>query len=103
MIGVHQRTAPIAIRERLAFSAARTREALDALREYVAEGFIISTCNRVEVYGLIAGDEPGEQVLQRFLAEWHHVAPQELTPHLYSYSGAGAVRHAFRLAAGLDS
>jgi glutamyl-tRNA reductase len=102
-IGVHQRTAPVVVRERLAFSAASLDQALQRLRTYVDEGMIISTCNRVEVYGLVSGAEPGDQVLRRFLAEWHHVAPEELAPHLYTFVGADAVRHLFRLAAGLDS
>jgi glutamyl-tRNA reductase len=88
------------MRERLAFGADRVREALQALREYVEEGFIVSTCNRVEVGGLAAG---GEATLIGFLAEWHHVAPEELAPHLYTFTGPEAVQHLFRLASGLDS
>jgi glutamyl-tRNA reductase len=100
--GVHQRTAPVAVRERLAFSIASTPDALNALRAYASEGFILSTCNRVEVYGLV-GHDTGDRVLRQFLAEWHHLAPEELMPHAYTFTGADAVRHAFRLAAGLDS
>jgi glutamyl-tRNA reductase len=88
------------MRERLAFSADRSREALAALRGYAEEGFIISTCNRVEVGGV--GDS-GAEPLARFLAEWHRVAPGELAPYLYTFTGAEAARHLFRLAAGLDS
>ena len=101
--GVHQRTAPIAVRERLAFSVASTPDALNALRAYASEGFILSTCNRVEVYGLVGPDTAGDRVLRQFLAEWHHLAPEELMPHAYTFTGADAVRHVFRLAAGLDS
>lgn len=103
IIGVHQRTAPVAIRERLAFSPGRMHEALLALRKYVEEGFIVSTCNRVEVYGLVEGDEPDDQALRRFLAEWHAIAPESLTQYLYTFAGSDAVRHLFRLAAGLES
>src|SRR5215212_1083744 len=103
IIGTHQRTCPVVMRERLAFGAETMREALLALRQYVDEGFIISTCNRVEVGGLVADGPEGVQVLTRFLADWHHVPLEHLAPHLYMFSSNGAVQHLFRLAAGLDS
>jgi len=91
------------VRERLAFGAEMIREALLALRQYTDEGFIISTCNRVEVGGLVADGPDGEQALLRFLADWHKVPLDHLAPHLYTFSGADAVQHLFRLASGLDS
>jgi len=91
------------MRERLAFGAETMREALLALRQYVDEGFIISTCNRVEVGGLVADGPEGVQALTRFLADWHHVPLEHLAPHLYVFSSNAAVQHLFRLAAGLDS
>ncbi|HEY7599957.1 MAG TPA: glutamyl-tRNA reductase, partial [Candidatus Limnocylindrales bacterium] len=102
IIGTHQRICPVAVRERLAFGAATIQPALQALRDYADEGFIVSTCNRVEVGGLVAG-AGCEQELLRFLADRHHVAIEELAPHLYIYTGPEAVRHLFRLSAGLDS
>ncbi|HEU5101959.1 MAG TPA: glutamyl-tRNA reductase, partial [Roseiflexaceae bacterium] len=103
IIGTHQRNCPVIMRERLAFGAESIREALVALRQYVDEGFIISTCNRVEIGGLVADGPDGEQTLMRFLADWHKVPLDHLAPHLYSFSGADAVQHLFRLASGLDS
>jgi glutamyl-tRNA reductase len=91
------------MRERLAFGAETIREALLALRQYVDEGFNISTCNRVEVGGLVADGLAGQETLTRFLADWHAVPLDHLAPHLYAFSGADAVQHLFRLAAGLDS
>ena len=91
------------MRERLAFGAGTIREALLALRQYTDEGFIISTCNRVEVGGMVADGPDAGQTLMRFLADWHQVPLDHLAPHLYSYSGADAVQHLFRLASGLDS
>jgi glutamyl-tRNA reductase len=99
LIGTHQRICPVATRERLAFSSDQIRAALTALRAYADEGFIISTCNRVEIGGVVADPD----VLVQFLAEWHHVAPQDLAPYLYTFAGDDAARHVFRLAAGLDS
>jgi glutamyl-tRNA reductase len=87
------------MRERLAFSSNQIRAALASLRAYADEGFIFSTCNRVEIGGVAADPE----ALVRFLAEWHHVAPADLMPYLYTLAGDAAVRHVFRLAAGLDS
>jgi glutamyl-tRNA reductase len=91
------------MRERLAFGAETMREALLALRQYIDEGFIVSTCNRVEVGGLVPDGPEGQQALTRFLADWHHVPLEHLAPHLYVFSGGDAVQHLFRLAAGLDS
>ncbi len=102
MTGVHQRTAPVALRERLAFGAAELPAALAHLHSYALEGFIISTCNRVEVYGIT--DSPaGAHELANFLASWHKLDRHMIAPYLYSYTGADVVRHAYRLAAGLDS
>ena len=102
VVGAHQRTAPVAFRERMAFTQASFAGALRALREYTTEGFIISTCNRVEVYGLLpVGD--GGRTLRQFLADQHDLAPAELAPYLYTLVGDDAVRHVFRVAAGLDS
>jgi glutamyl-tRNA reductase len=101
--GIHQRTAPVAVRERLAFGPNALPDALAALRTYAAEGYILSTCNRVEVCALLE-DGPGrEPTLERFLADWHGLARADIAPHLYTYSGDAAVRHVYRLAAGLDS
>ncbi len=103
VIGTHQRMCPVNVRERLAFGTAQLGQALQMVSGYADEGFIISTCNRVEVGGLVASGREGEAALLRFLADWHHLAPEELTPHLYTFTGEEAIRHLFRLAAGLDS
>ena len=63
---------------------------------------ILSTCNRVEVYG--RGREPGSvELVVRFLARSRPVTPDDLEPHLYRLEGEDAVRHVFRVAASLDS
>ncbi len=100
IIGTHQRNCPVAVRERLAFDMASLQPALRSLRAYTEQGVIISTSNRVEVGGIVADDE---QALIDFLSDSHHMTAAELGPHLYIYTGAEAVRHMFRLAAGLDS
>ncbi len=100
--GIHQRTASVALREQLAFNPATIEAALGSLQQYVDEGLIISTCNRVEVYGILLGT-PDATAVQRFIADWHQVDAAEIAPHLYTYTGADAVQHLFRLASGLDS
>ncbi|HUE75857.1 MAG TPA: glutamyl-tRNA reductase [Chloroflexota bacterium] len=103
VVGMHQRTAEIAVRERLAFTENDLPSAIQALRTYVDEGLIISTCNRVEVYGIVGDARSGDDALRRFLANSHQISHDELAPHLYCFRGKEAVRHLFRLAAGLDS
>jgi glutamyl-tRNA reductase len=100
-LGLNHQTAPLAIRERVAFHAERLRSALAelTLREPVREAAILSTCNRTELYCALG--EP--QAALEWLAGYHCVQPQELKPYLYTLPQGEAVRHAFRVASGLDS
>src|SRR5205814_2003457 len=100
-LGLNHQTAPLAIRERVAFHAERLRSALAelTLREPVKEAAILSTCNRTEIYCALG--EP--QAALEWLAGYHRVQPQELKPYLYTLPQGEAVRHAFRVASGLDS
>jgi len=102
--GLNHQTAPVGVREALAFPGSRLAEALGALArtEGVAEGAIISTCNRVEVYA--ASAEALEQgAVAGFLAAFHGVWPETFAPHLFTHEGGEAARHLFRVACGLDS
>src|SRR4029077_975861 len=99
-LGLNPQTAPLALRERVVFHVERLREALGELRRDLArEAAILSTCNRTELY--VAGEEPG--AVARWLARYHHSQPDELRPFLYTLPREQAVRHAFRVASGLDS
>lgn len=102
--GLSHQTAPVQVREALAFPAARLPEALAALcaTEGVDEAVILSTCNRVEVYTGSVEAPPAGRVVQ-FLASFHGVWPETFAPHLYRHEGGEAVRHLFRVASGLDS
>src|SRR6266568_2916847 len=95
-LGLNHHTAPLAIRERVAFHAERLRSALAelTLREPVREAAILSTCNRTELYCALG--EP--QAALEWLAGYHRVQPQELKPYLYTLPQGDAVRHAFRVA-----
>jgi len=110
-VGCSHRTAPVAVRERLAFRDDQLPRALEALTTRLdCEAVILSTCNRVELYVGRVLDHPtraaapldGETVVA-FLAEFHGVAVEEIRPHLYVRQQADAVRHLFRVAASLDS
>src|SRR2546427_11321832 len=100
-LGLNHHTAPLAIRERVAFDAERLRSALSELtaHEPVKEAAILSTCNRTELYCALG--EP--QAALEWLAGYHRVQPRGLKPYLYTLPQAEAVRHAFRVASGLDS
>ncbi|MGI8586512.1 MAG: glutamyl-tRNA reductase [Chloroflexia bacterium] len=103
VVGVNQQTTPIAIREQLAFSPDSVPAALSELGTVAAEGFILSTCNRVEIYALIGHAESGSRSLARFLAENRGCHGALVYPHLYQHVHTAAVRHLFAVAAGLDS
>jgi glutamyl-tRNA reductase len=99
-LGLNHQTAPLDIRERVVFHVERMGEALAEMKRGLAtEAAILSTCNRTELY--FAGDRPGEAA--QWLAQWHRLRPEELSPYLYTRPQDEAVRHAFRVASGLDS
>ena len=99
-LGLNHQTAPLAVRERVVFHVERLREALSEIRRGLArEAAILSTCNRTELY--VAGEEPG--ALAQWLAQYHRLEPDGLSPYLYTLPREQAVRHVFRVASGLDS
>ena len=99
--GVNHQTAPLSVREQVAFQAERLAAALRDLveRRPVKEAAILSTCNRTEVYCNTA--EPAAAV--DWLAQYHRMPADGLEPYLYRLPQQQAVQHAFRVAAGLDS
>jgi glutamyl-tRNA reductase len=100
-LGMSHQTAPLALREKVVFAAERLQGALAELvsTRGVGEAAIVSTCNRTELY--CAGAEPAEALA--WMAGYHSLRPQELRPHVYTLPEGNAVRHAFRVASGLDS
>lgn len=103
-VGCSFRTAPVAVRERLAFDAAGLDRAQRDLADQTGcEAVVLGTCNRVEVYlGRASGIEPDAAAVARFLAGGR-IPPAEVLPHLYEHRGIAAVEHLFRVASGLDS
>jgi glutamyl-tRNA reductase len=106
LVGLNHNTAPVEVRERVSFTAEQARRAADELRSrgILQETLVLSTCNRSEVYGVPpeASHEcaPG---LSSFLSEFHSVRPDVLSVSLYHHYDREAVRHLFRVSAGLDS
>jgi glutamyl-tRNA reductase len=107
LIGVNHKTAPVEIRERLAFNDQACADGLRQLvdGDIVREGLIVSTCNRVEILGATANDqlEFGAGKLRQFLDLAARVPTGFLDTHLYHHTNEEAVRHLFRVASSLDS
>lgn len=106
LIGCSHRTAPVELRERVSFTSEQALHAAGELRRQgiLEEAVVLSTCNRSELYG-VPGDT-GVQVteaLEDFLTSYHRISRAELDGRFYRWIGADAVRHLFRVAAGLDS
>jgi glutamyl-tRNA reductase len=99
--GINHQTAPLAVRERVAFSAEGTEGALRDLVGHGAakEAAILSTCNRTELY--CNASQP-EQAID-WLAHYHRLPRHDLEPYLYTLPHEQAVKHSFRVASGLDS
>ena len=99
-VGVNHTTAPISIRENVAFQNESLAQALRDLTTHgVREAAILSTCNRTELY---CNTKHPEQVLS-WLANYHKLNPEHIQPYTYTLPSDEAVKHAFRVASGLDS
>jgi glutamyl-tRNA reductase len=103
--GLNHKTAPVEVRERLAFEEKSLPGALDNLKQRpeLLEGMILSTCNRVEVAVTADDQVDAEGAVERFLSEARSVERAWVTPYLYRYDGSAAIRHLFRVASSLDS
>ena len=106
LVGLNHRTAPVEVRERVSFTADQARRAADELRArgIFDETLVLSTCNRSEVYGVPPeSSHDSLKGLATFLSEFHSVGSEILSSSLYHHYDRNAVRHLFRVAAGLDS
>jgi len=107
LVGINHKTAPVEVREVLAFSDRACAEGLPRLvdGEVVREGLIVSTCNRVEILSAVTTDhlESGAQRIAEFLDTARNLPPGFLNDHLYSHTDENAIRHIFRVASSLDS
>jgi glutamyl-tRNA reductase len=103
--GLSHKTAPVELRERLHFPAAQLEEPLEKLVQYTEGGerVILSTCNRVELYGHIQHLAHGGTRLQQFLSDYHGIPVELFKPYVYIHHGEEALRHLFRVVSSLDS
>jgi len=106
IVGLNHRTAPVEVREQVAFDSSQLGDSLKSLHALpsIKEGVLLSTCNRVEVVAAAPDQQNALREVKSFLAEQESVRDHGLLEeHLYTYSGDAAVRHLFRVAASLDS
>ena len=113
-VGLNHTTAPLSLREKVAFAPDQIGQAVVAARSwfnreasannsaFCVEAAVLSTCNRTELYA-VSSDENAIDATAHFLANFHQLSHAELRPHLYTLPQDNAVRHAFRVASGLDS
>jgi glutamyl-tRNA reductase len=106
LVGLNFRTAPVEVREKVSFSAEQARKAGEELRTQgiLEETLVLSTCNRTEIYGVLANsNRESAGALSTYLSGFHSLQPDVLNPSLYHYYDHDAVRHLFRVSAGLES
>ncbi|GLU34539.1 glutamyl-tRNA reductase [Trinickia caryophylli] len=109
-IGINHHTAPVALRERVAFPLEQVKPALDAFKALwsgrssvsAPEAAILSTCNRTELY-CATEDRAARDAAIAWMSTYHGMEASDLAPHVYALPQSEAVRHAFRVASGLDS
>ncbi|HEV2494365.1 MAG TPA: glutamyl-tRNA reductase [Terriglobia bacterium] len=105
LVGINHRTAPVEVRERMNIQESHLAGAVSRLvhREGVAEGMILSTCNRVEVFANTQEGFEGEPLIRQFLLDYHHCDLSPWEPFFYWRRQEEVVRHLFRVASSLDS
>lgn len=105
LTGVSHNTAPVEVRESLAFRAEDLPRALQDLRSRagVNEALILSTCNRVEITVTTEDSIDPQTTVDLFLTDHRPVPADGIGPHVYRYEGREAIHHLFRVAASLDS
>ena len=105
IVGLSHKTAPVEIREKVAFPPTEMEAPLQQLvgLPSVSEAVIVSTCNRVELYVISRQSDAAIIEMKQFLADFHALKLETLQDHLYDFEGAAAIQHVLRVAASLDS
>jgi glutamyl-tRNA reductase len=105
VVGLSHKTAPVEIREKVAFSPTAMADPLHKMLalESVCEALIVSTCNRVELYATSRDPERAAAQMRHFLADFHGLDYAKIDEHLYDLRGEEAIRHVLRVSASLDS
>jgi glutamyl-tRNA reductase len=101
--GINHKTAPVEIREKVAFAPEKLTEALQQLTHTadIHEAAIVSTCNRTELY--VGVDSDDSKPITEWFSHYHHLAHEDVAPYIYTHTGDDAVQHILRVASGLDS
>ncbi|NOQ90051.1 MAG: glutamyl-tRNA reductase [Gammaproteobacteria bacterium] len=102
-LGINHKTAPLDLRERLAFTPQTLPEALLSLKKlaHIEEASILSTCNRTELYCVTSKDD--DQAIIQWFSQFHGVDKSHIKEHIYLHAHEETVRHAMEVASGLDS
>ncbi|MDQ0208021.1 glutamyl-tRNA reductase [Alkalicoccobacillus murimartini] len=105
LVGLNYKTAPVEMREKVAFQETELPAALKQLRvsKSILECVIITTCNRTEVYVVADQLHTGRHFTKTFLSDWFNISKEEITPYLQIKENDVAVEHLMRVSAGLDS
>lgn len=105
VVGLNYKTAPVEIREKLSFVESELSKAMAALKneKSILEDVIVSTCNRTEIYAVVDQLHTGRFYIKRFLSEWFQIPTEKFENHLYIYEKDEAIRHLFKVTAGIDS
>ena len=103
--GINHQTAPLSVREQIAFNVDAMESALRDLVSNIAvkEATILSTCNRVEILASVEDQNQGIQSIENFLSNYGHISVTDLQPKLYQHFDNQAIRHVFRVSSSLDS
>jgi glutamyl-tRNA reductase len=101
--GLNHKTAPLDVRERVAFSKEQLAEALPLLKERVGECILLSTCNRTEIYASAEKPAGAAADIRRFVADYHSLDRESVNAQFEDRTDIDAVRHLFRVSSGLDS
>jgi len=102
-LGLNHKTAPLEIRERVAFAPDKLQQALNSLKqvEGVREAAIVSTCNRTELYCCL-NDHSSQAVIDWF-HQYHNIDAEQITSYLFQHQDRDAIKHLLRVSSGLDS
>ena len=102
-LGINHKTAPLELRERLAFTPQTLPEALQSLKKlaHVEEASILSTCNRTELYCVTSEDN--DRAIIQWFSHFHGLDEDQIKEHLYLHAHEETIRHAMEVASGLDS
>ena len=102
-LGINHKTAPLELRERLAFTPQSLPEALLSLKKlkHIEEASILSTCNRTEIYCVTSEDN--DQAIIQWFSQFHGIDENKIKEHLYLHAHEETIRHAMEVACGLDS